>query len=341
MGGKTFANPYFYGCVSFSVGSFLNFISFGYASTQAVASLGGVQFVVNIFASAYLLNELVTWQHILATLILSIGVAVAVGNASTAGTAAGLCTADVMHLYDNIYYRILIISLLAAAFLCEIIYRNTDDRSPHLLRPLLFAVTSTTIGTQAVVQSKSIALILRYCLENGTYVQLYSFPMCIFGSIFAMCVTIWLKRLHWALKCFDCLLIIPLMQACWITLAILQGSVFFNEFDNSNLAYFLLGLFLILVGVYVLSTAYRSSESVTAFSQAIPQIGHSEEIANASSEAVVCLSPQKTATEETISGTFVPGPGYALSSPDHSAWYRSSNRAKKWTDESEDLSGQI
>jgi len=269
-----------YGIVLFSLGSLINFISFAYASQTALAALGGVQFVSNLGCGYFILKEEVTLRHIVAVLILVSGVIVSVCNASK--ESSGMLDArEIISLYDSNYISLLG-TLAVTIGACELLYRYYDkqdalvlaSRQPlqlekdrlvryplaFLLKPLSFALPSAICGTQAALQGKCLSGLIRLFMKTHDTAALTSLPALMILLIFSACLTIWLTRLYQALQLFEGLLIIPLLQTCWIVMAIVQGGTFFKEFTE-DLGMFFVGISLLLLGVYVLASAYSNASA--------------------------------------------------------------------------------
>ena len=100
-----------------------------------------------------------------------------------------------------------------------------------VILPIVYSFWSALVGTQSVVQAKILAELLAVQTSGNenifrqwfTYVTLVAW---------IMTVVIWLHRLSGALKNFDPLFIIPLLQCSFIFFAIVSGGIFFQEFNN-------------------------------------------------------------------------------------------------------------
>ena len=69
-------------------------------------------------------------------------------------------------------------------------------------------------------------------------------------------ISFWLYRMNSALKMFEGLIIIPLLQVFWTTCAILQGGMYFQEFEKftvSQIMGFSTGVLIVFIGVYMLA----------------------------------------------------------------------------------------
>jgi len=86
--------------------------------------------------------------------------------------------------------------------------------------PVAYALFSAVFGTQAVVQAKCLALLLQAPGAFGDWLIWVT----LLGWLFF--VWIWLSRLNSALGRYNALFIIPMFQAAYIFLAIVNGGIF-------------------------------------------------------------------------------------------------------------------
>ena len=89
------------------------------------------------------------------------------------------------------------------------------------------ALVPVAIGTQSVVQAKVLAelLALQGSGEENVFASWFLYLTLI---IWAVTCVVWLKRLNDALKMFNPLFIIPLLQCSFIFFAIVSGGIFFK-----------------------------------------------------------------------------------------------------------------
>ena len=280
------------GFIFFGIGSLVNFATFAYAAQSTIAAISGVQFVSNLFFSYFLHGEEVKNLHYLATLFLVSGVCLAAQQSRYSKDFQRVkSVADIYALYSASYFAF----LFFLGFICilgELTYKIYDardeeiriqrsivnenkkddhkyndsplplNRLPYasLLKPFSFSTVSTIIGTQAVLQSKCIAELIRSSIETNDFVDYKKFVVYVIFASFLGCISFWIYRLQIALSKFNGVFIIPLLQSCWIVTACIQGAVFFHEFTSSaQVIQFSLGVALILLGVIVLGYASRSS----------------------------------------------------------------------------------
>jgi len=123
------------------------------------------------------------------------------------------------------------------------------------VEPLAYSISSTIIGTQAVLNSKSLALLIGATLrgEKNEFGFWYVYVML---GTWLVLVGFWLRRLDLGLSLFPPLFIIPVMQVFFMFFAILCGGVYFQEFAAFGLMQYIgfcAGVLLILTGVYGLA----------------------------------------------------------------------------------------
>lgn len=204
------------GALSFVVGSCINFASFAFAAQSLLAALGGVQFISNVFFSRFILNERLTSKVIFATCLIIIGLTCAVNYSNHANTS--YTREQLLNLYDAEYRIFLLIftSILVSFEVIYVIYtfREAQDKplvGSQLIRPILYAFVSATIGTQSVLQSKCLAELIKVTVVNGEN-QFLDWPLYAILGVLVTGLSFWLYRLNNALKLFDGILIIPLLQ---------------------------------------------------------------------------------------------------------------------------------
>ena len=208
------------GAFLFALGSVINFLSLSMAAQSLLATLGGVQFVSNIFFAGCILGEKVTRKSLIATAVIVIGLTVAVSfsdHASTRYTAAGLIA-----LYDTTYVTF-IVCVVASLLVAEGVYLLYTSREKmgkplmysSIVRPVTYSMVSATVGTQSVLQSKCLAELLRTDIVSdrpGNNDIFANELLYIVLTAFILGMAFWLYRLNSALKLFDGLVIIPIIQ---------------------------------------------------------------------------------------------------------------------------------
>ena len=283
------------GTVIFVSGSLLNFASYAFAAQSMLASLESVQFVTNLLFGKFmlgghvvsadlsmerllnscepayahvwpkqtlLLHRLSQTQTMLAGTCLTVtGTVMAVQFSSK--VTLDLDTDDIKKLYHNPGYLVYLILMGVAIVVLHFVYRKLDDRERNntpvkhsdVILPGVYAVSSALFGTQSVVQAKVLAELLAVH-GNGNENIFESWFTYMTLLIWILTVLVWLKRLNDALKKFNPLFIIPLLQCSFIFFAIISGGVFFQEFDTFDLSQWLgfwFGIIVMFSGLVLLT----------------------------------------------------------------------------------------
>ena len=181
---------------------------------------------------------------------------------------------QLLALYDRSYFIFLIV-IGIMLIVSEVVYMIYTQREIALrplpfnsiVRPFCYSLVSATIGTQSVLQSKCLAELLKRSIvdkENVSNNQFVEWYLYFVFTLFLAGLTFWLYRLNSALKLFDGLIIIPVLQVCWTTSAIIQGGIYFKDFQgfsNSQAIGFSGGIFIVFVGVYILTSGNKTDDN--------------------------------------------------------------------------------
>lgn len=253
------------GTIVFIVGNLFTFVSFGFGAQSLIASLESIQFVSNIFFAYYIHHEKITNRMIISTASIVVGNVLVVLFADHAAILYN--SDDMIYLYETntayqVYLGIAFIIWAISTFIYTKYHKSRmKDRSlmwKHiLLEPLCFAISSTVIGTQAVLNSKCMSLLIQGSIISGTHKNEFTFWYLYFIlATWLLMVAYWLVRLNKGLELFPPLFIIPVMQVFFVFFAILCGGIYFEEFidfTTSQYIGFIFGVLMILGGVYGLA----------------------------------------------------------------------------------------
>ena len=251
-----------FGVIIFVCGALSTFGAFGFGSQSLLASLESVQFVSNIVFAKVVNKEEITYKVIIATFLIIIGNILVVIFASKEELTYN--SKEIGELYKtNTSYHIYLIIVGLFWLLCLYLFykyynyrlKNNKKLYKHdIIEPATFIITTTIVGTQAVLQSKSLAMLIKVSGEGenefdkaGVYIILIAW--------LAM-VSFFLRRMDWALLLYPPVFIIPVLQVFFILFAIICGGIFFEEFltyNGSQWTGFVFGVLLICVGVYGLA----------------------------------------------------------------------------------------
>ncbi|KAK9838720.1 hypothetical protein WJX74_001984 [Apatococcus lobatus] len=251
-----------FGCGLFSLGNIMNFISFGYAAQSLLAALGSIQFVSNVVFAHLVLHEKGNQRVYLATAGIMAGcvLLVSFGNHQS----QTVTVTDLMSYYQRtpyIIYLLISAALSASAWATyevgkvRLMHANPGAAPDGLIRllPVSYAAFSGAIGTQAVLFAKMLSSLLRTSVKGDSQMG-HPFAWAT-AILLVLSATFWVTRLNRALRLFPAMVIVPTMQISWTLFSILSGGVFFEEylaFTQMSAAMFLLGVVVVLGGVYLL-----------------------------------------------------------------------------------------
>ena len=252
------------GTVIFVLGNILTFGSFGFGAQSLLASLESIQFVSNLFFAKYVHHSVVSIRMIIATLSIVGGNVMVVIFADH--TAVLFTSNQMIHLYvtNTIYHVYMVVGFLifVATTYTYLKYYNSRVvlRKPLLwnhsfVEPFCYACSSAIIGTQAVLNSKCMALLIQVTL-SGKQNEFASWYIYFILAIWLMLVSYWLNRLDKGLMLYPPLFIIPVMQVFFVFFAIICGGLYFEEFLEFSVSQFIgfsIGVSMILTGVYGLA----------------------------------------------------------------------------------------
>ncbi|PNH01815.1 NIPA-like protein 2 [Tetrabaena socialis] len=251
----------------FTVGNILNFVSFGFAAQSLLAALGSIQFVSNVIFASFVLKEKINRMVLTATACIVGGCVLLVvfGNQSSA-------TYDVKQLtqlYGKPAY-VVYLCLMAAGVVggyllhlhCQKMVSKLGPRGIwYAILPVSYAVYSALIGTQSVLFSKSMSVILRLTFTGDN--QLGNWYTWVVLPVFFLTAIFWITRLNKGLRMFPAMIIVPVMQISWTLFSIISGMLYFQEylgFTPLKSAMFPLGVLIVFIGVFLLTQSASSKQ---------------------------------------------------------------------------------
>lgn len=276
----TYTKLWYIAFSTFVLGNLINFGSFSLATQSLLAGLGSIQFITNVIFSRFLFNDQITAQILLGTLIILSGnvfVVIFANQSSNNYTAQQLLElygeptflwyAGFMILLAIFLHRAHLesIDLLHRAKVLQYRLLNPKRLNPMVEKavPITFALVSGIIGTQGVVLAKSCSDLIRSTFQGeNQFVHPFTYVLL---AIWVYVITFWLRRMNEALRRFDGVFIIPLLQVNWIVFSIISGGIYFQEFEgfsSGRLFGFLAGVVLIVIGVFLLAPEKLQKEKV-------------------------------------------------------------------------------
>jgi len=251
------------GTVIFVVANLLSFVSFAFAAQSLIASLDSVQFVSNVVFAKYVHKETITYRMLFATLSIVAGNILVVIFSDRA--AHDYTSDNLIDLYvtNTAYHAYLCLAFLMLVIVTWVYRRYYHSRmvlrqllwKHSFVEPLAYSISSSIIGTQAVLNSKTLALLISATLKGEKNEFGFWYLYVILGT-WLILVGFWLKRLDQALSLFPPVFIIPCMEVFFMLFAITCGGIYFKEFASFGLMQYIgfcAGVLLILTGVYGLA----------------------------------------------------------------------------------------
>jgi uncharacterized membrane protein len=253
------------GVATFVCGNIINFISFSFAAQSLLAALGSVQFVSNVLFSVTLLRERVTSRTLLATSLIVFGNFFIVGNSSK--TSRSWTADELLELYSTPRYQSFVLVMVVIVLSLHWVYVSvtragyTYDDCFRVI-PFSYAAVSAIIGSQSVLLAKSTSELVRSTLQGqDQFTRPFSYVI-LLGWVLTM--MFWLYRMNTALRRYDALFIVPVLQVIWTLCSIVGGGLYFDEFANFSFLQgfmFIAGVMLVICGVFVLAVQRTPSAS--------------------------------------------------------------------------------
>lgn len=250
------------GTLIFVFGNLFTFAAFGFGAQSLLAALESVQFVSNVFFAKFVHKEKITVSMVLATISICAGDVLVVVFSNQDVVLLDSYQMIALYEYNTSYHAYLAI----VGFLWIVNHftyyhyykvRMVQRRllwAHSFIEPFTYAVSSAIIGTQAVLLSKCMSMLIQvsaYGNDQFTYFFVYLVLFC-----WIVLVAFWLRRLDLGLSLYPPLFIIPVLQVFFILFAIMCGGVYFEEFDTfkeSQFIGFAIGVVMILAGVFGLA----------------------------------------------------------------------------------------
>mmetsp|Transcript_2055 Transcript_2055/g.5490 ORF Transcript_2055/g.5490 Transcript_2055/m.5490 type:complete len:426 (-) Transcript_2055:1998-3275(-) len=272
------------GFAVFVSGTLLNFGAFKFAAQSLLAGLSSVQFISQVVFSKVVLHEDIA-------IVAYFGVVVVVGGCVCLVVfgqhhAKNYGPEELAALFGRAPYVSYMLGAAAISCFSWVAYtnikqsvarsRNVAQFSHSLLNmrqrqtlAVLFAIRAGIWGSQSVVLAKALSMLLSQLLnpapEHGNPLKTYETYFIILG--FAAAATFWMLRLNHALKLFDALYMIPMMQLSWMLFSSLSGGIFYEEFVQwqwQNYVMYALSFTMILFGVVLLCPSDTGHEHVSS-----------------------------------------------------------------------------
>lgn len=273
-----------FGLVGFTIGTLMSFAAFKFAAQSLLAGLSSVQFLSQVFFSKLILHERVDRYSYLGVMMICVGCILIViyGTHETSNYGPE----EIAALFGRSPYVCFMLVCGTASMVSWVLYiqmkqriyrsRGADKWDMKLasmrerqILGALFSFRTAIWGFQAVVLAKALSMLLNQLLNpkkgQGNPLAAYQTYFILIGFIGAG--SFWLMRLNHALRLFDAVYIIPMLQINWILFSSLSGGVFYDEFTGwgaKEYAIYVLGFTIILSGVAFLCPRGSEERPVTS-----------------------------------------------------------------------------
>ncbi|KAG7391465.1 NIPA-like protein 3 [Phytophthora boehmeriae] len=245
-------------------GSVLDFVALGFLPQSMATPVGGSTMVANVVFASLFLKEKFTRSDAIGTALVMTGIIIVAIFAEK--ESACYTVHELVALYRKplfAVYAVVIglscISLYLLSKKMERVLKEKGKSSPEYkrfakLHPVSYPALSGLFGAQSVLFAKSMAELVKTTFEGenqfvtfGAYAITLSMLSCVFLQI------------HWlahGLQHFDAVFVVPVFQCFFISISILGGGIYFNEFAHMKplaLIMFSLGAIITISGVVKLA----------------------------------------------------------------------------------------
>ncbi|KAF0698823.1 Aste57867_10572 [Aphanomyces stellatus] len=245
-------------------GSLGDFAALGFIPQTLAVPVGGSTIVANVFFAHKFLHEAFSKRDGIGTALILTGIIVV---AAFADKSNGCHTLDeLIHLYGQPFFVaygvsvvVIIATLYGFVFHVRRVIKTFGKASPQyrpyrMFHSLVCPALSGAFGAQSILFAKSVAELVKSTVagvNQFTTVGTYLIALAMFACIFL--------QIHWlaqGLEHFDAVFIVPIFQCVFISISIVGGAVYFDEFAGMStltIAMFLVGVLITLTGVGILS----------------------------------------------------------------------------------------
>ena len=131
-------------------------------------------------------------------------------------------------------------------------------QNSYFVMPVTYAMFSAIVGTFSVLQAKCLSELLSSTIQGDNQLRfVFTYFVLV---VWALTTVFWLYRMNKALRLFEGVFIIPVLQVFWTFFAIVGGGLYFQEFQKYNsisLIMFIVGVLIVFLGVFLLSPSKR------------------------------------------------------------------------------------
>uniref|UniRef100_A0A7S2W6H8 Magnesium transporter n=1 Tax=Mucochytrium quahogii TaxID=96639 RepID=A0A7S2W6H8_9STRA len=255
------------GFVCVVVGSLIDFLAFGLAPQSLLAPLAALSLVWNLGMASYLLNEKYDRVDVMAVVLIFIGTGITVVFANHKEQEFTLDQLKALYAERRmVAYGIVVPALLA--FHYGLIYyvqeKKLTGKKANMMEMVGYAGFAGTVGGQSILFAKSTVELIKDASHGDDvfwHIETY-----VIIALMTVCLLAQITFLNGGLKRFDSLFVVPVYQSYWIISGVVGGLVYFGEwerFSNKQMVMFIVGTFVTLSGLLVLTQKDHSSSETT------------------------------------------------------------------------------
>lgn len=230
-------------------GSILDFVALGFLPQSLATPVGGSTMVANVVFASLLLKEKFTQSDAIGTALILLGIVIVATFASK--HSACYTIHELVALYQAplfvVYATVILVACVILFLLTRTMERTLKQKGRtsweyqrfRRVHPVTYPALSGIFGAQSILFAKSTAELMKTTLEGDNQfltVGPYAITLCMLTCVF--------MQLHWlahGLQLFDAVFVVPVFQCFFISISILGGGVYFQEF--ANMPHFALGMF--------------------------------------------------------------------------------------------------
>ena len=205
-----------------------------------------------------MLDAVVTTRIIFGTAVIVAGNILIVSGISAGDDecAPVYTSSELFDLYGEHEYLIYIGTIAITGIAALITYKTMKHkpRPPMNILGFCFVYSSAVVGSQSVTLFKSLSTMIRDTMSGENQLDSWFFYVVLVAGV-AVAV-FWVNRMNLALKKFNALFIIPVLQVNWIILSSLGGGIYYKEFDgfsNQDIGVYVTAMVLVIFGTYLLA----------------------------------------------------------------------------------------
>jgi len=239
-------------------GSILVFSSLTFLPYIVVAAFGSLQTLYSLLWCRFFNGIDISTRQLMGALGICAGCALLYQDGEERLTSPLMNPAQLFHAYSKPYYQSYLIAICCLHFIinCYNSFRTQNYHLSPIVDIVLFSIQSAMLGTQYMVMSKTIAMLLRlYASNDVNFYNAFNGGFLIASILVTIISTLfWKHRVSISESKFDISIIKPMNQIMWVIFAVLSGGLYFEEIQNLGFVRLAYALIYIIVGIWFAHT---------------------------------------------------------------------------------------